>query len=122
MTSTWRAVAAILAASAAIGLGVEFRAEQAPTPDSPFTDYRSQTPGRVHKITPADLPRPYATADANNSAQMIARPAGALPQAPADFIVDLYVSGLSGPRVVRTAPNGDVFVAESSGGRVRVLR
>jgi len=29
---------------------------------------------------------------------------------------------LSGPRLIRTAPNGDLFVAESSAGRIRVLR
>ncbi len=96
------------------------RVEQAAV--SPFTDYRGETPGTLHKITAADLPRPYATASANNSAQMVARPADALPQAPSGFIVDLYAGGLSGPRIVRTAPNGDLFVAETGAGRVRVLR
>ena len=31
----------------------------APTP--PFTDFRSEKPGAVHKITAKDLPAPYAT-------------------------------------------------------------
>ena len=30
--------------------------------------------------------------------------------------------GCSGPRTLRVAPNGDVFVAESAAGRVRILR
>src|SRR6185436_15434315 len=92
------------------------------TADSPFTDHQSQSPGRVHRITVDDLPRPYATSAANNQAVLVPRPDGMLPQAPVGFTVDLYVSGLQGPRVMRTAPNGDVFVAESGFGRIRVVR
>ena len=36
--------------------------------------------------------------------------------------MDLFASGLAAPRVVRTAPNGDVFVAESGAGRVLAFR
>ena len=50
------------------------------------------------------------------------RPAGALPQAPAGFRVGLFADGLSEPRVIRTAPNGDVFVAETQAGQVRAFR
>jgi glucose/arabinose dehydrogenase len=89
--------------------------------DSPFTDYHGQAPGTVHKITVNDLPRPFATASSTNNPTIVPRPDGAMPQVPVGFAVDLYVSGLS-PRVLRTAPNGDVFVAESGAGRVRILR
>ncbi len=34
----------------------------------------------------------------------------------------LFASGLDQPRTMRTAPNGDIFVAESAAGRIRVLR
>ena len=34
----------------------------------------------------------------------------------------LFAEGLSGPRIIRVAPNGDIFVAETRAGRVRVLR
>ena len=44
------------------------------------------------------------------------------PIVPNGFEVNLFASGLAGPRIIRTAPNGDVFVAESSAGRIRVLR
>jgi glucose/arabinose dehydrogenase len=37
-------------------------------------------------------------------------------------VVDLFAKGLNTPRVIRTAPNGDVFVAESGSARVRVFR
>ena len=45
-----------------------------------------------------------------------------MPQAPPGFTVDLFASGLAGPQVIRTAPNGDVFVAESGAGRILVFR
>ena len=48
-----------------------------------FTDYRGQKPGMVHKITPADLPPPYATKSADRSPSLIRRPHNAWPQAPA---------------------------------------
>ncbi len=44
------------------------------------------------------------------------------PIVPNGFEVNLFASGLAGPRIIRTAPNGDVFVAESGAGRIRVLR
>ena len=89
---------------------------------SPFSDYRSQAPGKVHRITAEDLPPPYATASATNGPIIVPRPQGAWPVAPPGFTVELYASGLDGPRVLRTAPNGDLFVAESAAGRIRVLR
>lgn len=41
---------------------------------------------------------------------------------PAGFEVSLFAEGLDEPRLIRAAPNGDIFVAESSADRVRVLR
>jgi glucose/arabinose dehydrogenase len=38
------------------------------------------------------------------------------------FKVELYASGLDNPRLLRTAPNGDIFLAESEPGRIRVYR
>jgi len=38
------------------------------------------------------------------------------------FSVTEYATGLTNPRLVRTAPNGDLFVAESEPGQIRVLR
>ncbi len=50
-----------------------------------------------------------------------------MPQAPAAFKVELFAVSLQHPRWIRTAPNGDLFVAESEPGngqpgRVKVLR
>lgn len=85
-------------------------------------DYRSMKPGTLRKITVADLPEPFATASVQNRPTMVARPATAWPQAPEGFLVELYATGLDGPRQIRTAPNGDLFVAESRAGRLTVLR
>ncbi len=87
-----------------------------------FTDYRGQHPGAVHKITPSDLPQPQSTESAVNPPRVVPRPRDAWPQAPRGFKVELYAGGLERPRLIRTAPNGDVFVAESYAGRVLVLR
>jgi glucose/arabinose dehydrogenase len=89
---------------------------------APFTDHRDQKPGAVHHIKPSDLPPPFATKSVDNGPSMIDRPANAWPQVPAGFKVDLYATGLNNPRLIRTAPNGDLFVAESKSNRIHVLR
>jgi glucose/arabinose dehydrogenase len=45
-----------------------------------------------------------------------------MPKVPEGFGVDLFAQGLQGPRTIRIAPNGDIFVAESDGGRIHVFR
>ena len=87
-----------------------------------FSDYSEEAPGVVHKITVADLPQPYATKSVDNGPDLIPRPNDAWPQAPAGFKVDLYATGLYNPRLMRTAPNGDLFLAESDAGDVKVFR
>lgn len=89
---------------------------------SPFTDYRGIQPGKIRKITVKDLPAPYATKSAANPPQVVPRPADAWPQAPSGFKVDLHASGFENPRLLRTAPNGDVFVAEMDPGNIKVMR
>jgi len=87
-----------------------------------YGDWRADGPGVRRKITPADMPPPYQTASANHHPSVVARPADAWPKAPPGFVVELFASGLDNPRTLRTAPNGDIFVAESGPGRIRVLR
>ena len=87
-----------------------------------FTDYRKQQPGVFRWITPSDLPMPFETKSALNYPKIVPRPANAWPQAPPGFKVELYVNGLDQPRLIRTAPNGDLFVAESHAGEVEVFR
>jgi glucose/arabinose dehydrogenase len=84
-------------------------------------DWRSDAPGVRRKLTAQDMPAPGATRSAANPSWVVARPEGAWPKAPAGFAVSLFASGLDQPRVVRVAPNGDAFVAESAAGRVTVF-
>ncbi len=45
------------------------------------------------------------------------------PMAPAGFKVELYThEGLTEPRQIRMAPNGDFFVADSMPGEIKVFR
>jgi len=109
-------LAGCLAASAALA------AEAVRVGPAAFGSWRDDAPGVRRLITPADLPLPFASPSAAEPPQGVARTDSDVPHAPPGFAVDLYVSGLAAPRVVRTAPNGDVFVAESGTGLVRVLR
>ncbi len=94
----------------------------APLPKAPFTDYRFENPGTVRKITVRDLPTPFATKSAGNGPKLVSRPDGAWPQVKPGFKVEQYAAGLDRPRLIRTAPNGDFFVAESQAGDIRVFR
>jgi glucose/arabinose dehydrogenase len=87
-----------------------------------FGDWRTDAPGVRRLITPADLPAPYATRSAANMSQHEARTEADVPKAPPGFAVDLFASGLNMPRVIRIAPNGDIFVAETGADRLRVFR
>lgn len=91
-----------------------------------FTDYSQEKPGTRRKLSVADLPEPYSTPSVDNgpngTANMIARPKDAWPQAPEGFKVELYATDLGNPRLVRTAPNGDLFLADSEGGKIFVFR
>ncbi len=69
-----------------------------------------------------DLPQPYATESSNNGAELVARPENAWPQALPGFKVEMYAGGLENPRLLRRAPNGDIFLAEMEPGRIRVFR
>lgn len=87
-----------------------------------FAGYQQQHPGLVHHIRVQDLPRPYATRSADNPPRPVSRPSGAWPQAPAGFQVSLFAEGLDNPRLIRTAPNGDLFVAQSRPASIVILR
>src|SRR5262249_22179348 len=85
-----------------------------------FGDWRTDAPLVLRQITP--LPPPYATRSASNPPRVIAKPVSAVPRVPPGFQVELFASNLRDPRTVRVAPNGDIFIAESEPGRIRVLR
>ncbi|HEY4989637.1 MAG TPA: PQQ-dependent sugar dehydrogenase, partial [Opitutaceae bacterium] len=85
-------------------------------------DWRNDAPGARHQIDLAQLPAPFATGSAGNGPKVVARPDAAALSVPAGFTVKPFLAKLSGPRLVRVAPNGDIFISETREGRVRVLR
>jgi glucose/arabinose dehydrogenase/cytochrome c2 len=85
-------------------------------------DWQRQAPGAQHLIKVTDLPKPYASRSAGNGPQVVSSPTNAAPAVPPGFAVKLFVKGLHNPRLVRTAPNGDIFIAETARNRLRVLR
>ncbi len=107
-----------------------------------FADWSQQQPGAHRKITIADLPEPKPWEAVDNTAHVIERPANAWPLAPAGFKVTLYAGGdappmqradnkqhmaigtgtFTMPRLIRTAPNADLFLADSGAGTIFVLR
>jgi glucose/arabinose dehydrogenase len=87
-----------------------------------YGSWQQDKPGTIRLIKPQDLPPPGATASSANVSRVVPRPAGAAPQVPPGFKIALFAEGLSGPRIIRVAPKGDIFVAETRAGDIRVLR
>jgi glucose/arabinose dehydrogenase len=92
------------------------------TGQNAFTDYSKEHPGVMRHLTVKDLPAPYATPGVDHGPDMVERPKDAWPQAPKGFKVEQYYTGLDQPREIRTAPNGDLFVAISYQNKVMVFR
>jgi glucose/arabinose dehydrogenase len=90
--------------------------------ESAFASYSNVQPGVWRHITPTDLPKPFATQSSSNGPKVVDRPADAWPKAPAGFKVELFATGLTNPRLIRTAPNGDMFLAETGGGDIKIFR
>ena len=115
----WRPMVAFCALLVALGAA---NPTNVLTGRAAFVTASGITPGTFRKITVADLPKPFMTESATLRSRIAPRPAGAMPQAPAGFHVGLFADGLSMPRVIRVAPNGDIFLAETQAGQVRVFR
>ncbi len=92
------------------------------TGQAAFTDAAHEYPGIRRLLTVADLPAPAPQESVDNGPTLVPRPPNAWPMAPEGFKVELYASGLDNPRLLRTAPNGDLFLAESETGKIKVFR
>jgi glucose/arabinose dehydrogenase len=117
------------------------------TGSAAFADWTQEKPGVLRKILVTDLPEPASAESVRNQPRIVARPQNAWPIAPPGFKVTLYAGGDNGPslspdqqhsqqhntklpdsgtftqpRLIRCAPNGDLFVADSGGGAIVVLR
>jgi glucose/arabinose dehydrogenase len=92
------------------------------TGQAAFTDAAHEYPGIRRHLTAADLPAPAPQESVDNGPTIVPRPANAWPMAPNGFKVQLYATGLDNPRLMRTAPDGDLFLAESDAGKIKVFR
>jgi glucose/arabinose dehydrogenase/mono/diheme cytochrome c family protein len=117
-----RDIIAFLATLKPVALPTAAETAAAAKHDRTAGDWENDAPGTKHRVNVAALPKPYATRSAGNNPKTVDRPADAKLSVPAGFEVKQFVAGLSGPRLIRTAPNGDLFVAETRQGRIRVLR
>ncbi len=85
-------------------------------------DWINDRPGRVHRVDLDNLPEPYETASAVNFPQVASRPDGAELMVPDGFSVDTFTTDVQAPRAMVLAPNGDIFLAETQSGRIKVMR
>ena len=67
------------------------------------------------------LSEPYETKSVANSYNFVSDNPCSL-KTPKNFKVDLFAKNLDGPRNIKVASNGDVFVVESYTGNIKVLR
>src|ERR1700749_5328888 len=81
----------------------------------------AEAPGTTFHVKASELPHPFATPGVENSSHAVPRPDGALPQVPKGFSISLYASGLSHPRFMALAPNGDVFLSEPDAGKITIF-
>jgi len=93
-----------------------------PTTSTDPADWRNAAPGVAHHLKTTDLPAPYSTKSAGNGPRVVPPPADAKLSVPPGFTVEKFAEGFTNPRVLRVAPNGDIFLAETAANRVRVLR
>ena len=87
-----------------------------------YGDWHSDAPGVTRKITIADLSMPLETPSTANRSKVVAKPADAVLQAPDSFTVEPFATGMAGARVIRIAPNGDIFLSQSAEGKIVVMR
>src|SRR5262249_32852524 len=71
-------------------------------------------------IDPAKLPEP--TQAKPNQGRIVPKPDDAKLTVPAGFTVDTYADNVAGARIMTFAPNGDLFVAQSSQNAIMILR
>lgn len=82
----------------------------------------AEKPGQKFLILAKDMPTPYATPGVDNTCHVVPQPQDIRPKVPKGFAIEPYVTGLTNPRWMALAPNGDVFLAEHYSGKVSLLR
>jgi glucose/arabinose dehydrogenase len=85
-------------------------------------DWRLDQPGRAHRIDLSRLPAASNPSVTPNHPMLIDKRPAAQLSVPKGFKVAVFTDKVEGPRAMRLAPNGDVFVTEMNRGRIVVLR
>lgn len=88
----------------------------------PATAGPGEQPGERFRVTPENLPKPYATESVGNSSTTIPRPQNAALQLPAGFSAAVFADDLGQPRWMAVAANGDVFLTLRGSDKVLLLR
>lgn len=96
-------------------------ADEQPATGDAFGDWRTDSPGVWRHLAPGGLAVPDPSHAKALPTEIAPPTEDSPPRAPEGFRVELFANGLAGPRSLRIAPNGDVFVVESEAGSVRVL-
>jgi glucose/arabinose dehydrogenase len=123
MSSKTRYFAALASFAVALTLGPMVWSQDAKKGDAAFGDWRDDQPGVRRHIQATDMPKAeMQEAWVGNFPKTGERPDDAKPKLPDGFSAELVVSGLENPRIIRVAPNGDIFVANSKANEVRVYR
>jgi glucose/arabinose dehydrogenase len=80
-------------------------------------------PAQVTHGQKPKLPAPFATRSAGNGPDRVKPPEGFLPTVPAGFRLNVFATGFRRPRFLTVAPNGDIFLADTTrSGQIVVLR
>jgi len=98
-------------------------AQEAPlTGEAAFGDWKADRPGSMRQFKPGDMPKPFITKSAANRPDKVSMADQTKPLVPQGFEVEMIASGIGNPRAARVAPNGDLFVADSSASQIRLYR
>ncbi len=108
MGSVTAIVLGVAAGAALVMPGVAVRAQQG-----------GAAPKTYH-ITAKDIPEP--TPNSPNPPKVVPKPADVELVAPEGFKIEPFAEGFKRPRWVVEAPNGDVFLSDSTAGSIYVLR
>ena len=83
-------------------------------------DWHKDAPGVMRLITHDDIVAPLESPSAANRSTTVSKPSDAQIKTMSGFKVDVFANNVDGARVIRQAPNGDIFVSQSRPGNVRV--
>src|ERR1700753_1483585 len=78
--------------------------------------------GQVTHGAKPQLPPPFATKSAGNPPEEAKPPKGFMPTVPQGFQINIFAANFKEPRWLTVAPNGDIFLADTHGGAIYILR